>query len=60
MARRIKHYPDLGALMDRLTLQKPEDGELDFSLYLVTDSTEAILGNKDLVDVVERALEGGT
>jgi thiamine monophosphate synthase len=33
--------------------------EVDYSLYLVTDSTAAILGNKDLVAVVESALEGG-
>jgi len=32
---------------------------VDYSLYLVTDSTAAILGSQDLVDVVERALEGG-
>ncbi|ROW17508.1 hypothetical protein VPNG_00925 [Cytospora leucostoma] len=31
----------------------------DYSLYLVTDSTPAILGDKDLVDVVDRALRGG-
>lgn len=32
---------------------------VDFSLYLVTDSTPAILGDKDLVEVVEGALRGG-
>ncbi|KAF2002403.1 TMP-TENI-domain-containing protein [Amniculicola lignicola CBS 123094] len=32
---------------------------VDYSLYLVTDSTEAILGKRDLVQVVEQALEGG-
>ncbi|KAF2819343.1 TMP-TENI-domain-containing protein [Ophiobolus disseminans] len=32
---------------------------IDYSLYLVTDSTEAILGSRDLVDVVEQALLGG-
>jgi thiamine-phosphate diphosphorylase/hydroxyethylthiazole kinase len=32
---------------------------VDYSLYLVTDSTEAILGKKDLVEVVEQALIGG-
>jgi len=31
----------------------------DYSLYLVTDSTPAILGNKDLGHVVGAALEGG-
>ncbi|KAF2106921.1 Hydroxyethylthiazole kinase family-domain-containing protein [Lophiotrema nucula] len=33
--------------------------KVDYSLYLVTDSTEAILGSKDLVQVVEQALKGG-
>ena len=32
---------------------------VDYSLYLVTDSTAGILGDKDLVDVVEAALSGG-
>lgn len=32
---------------------------VDYSLYLVTDSTPAILGDRDLIDVVEAALEGG-
>ncbi|RMD43409.1 hypothetical protein DV735_g1741, partial [Chaetothyriales sp. CBS 134920] len=32
---------------------------LDLTLYLVTDSTPAILGDKSLVDVVEEALKGG-
>lgn len=31
----------------------------DYSLYLVTDSTPALLGGRDLADVVERALRGG-
>jgi thiamine-phosphate diphosphorylase / hydroxyethylthiazole kinase len=31
----------------------------DYSLYLVTDSTPAILGDKDLVSVVKAAVEGG-
>jgi hypothetical protein len=34
-------------------------GQVDYSLYLVTDSTDAILGSRDLVDVVEKALQGG-
>ena len=34
-------------------------GQVDYSLYLVTDSTDAILGSRDLVDVVEQALQGG-
>jgi thiamine-phosphate diphosphorylase/hydroxyethylthiazole kinase len=33
--------------------------EVDYSLYLVTDSTPAILGGKDIIAVVEAALEGG-
>ncbi|KAL6852073.1 Hydroxyethylthiazole kinase family domain-containing protein [Trichoderma novae-zelandiae] len=33
--------------------------KLDYSVYLVTDSTPAILGTKDLVRVVEAALQGG-
>jgi thiamine-phosphate diphosphorylase/hydroxyethylthiazole kinase len=32
---------------------------VDYSLYLVTDSTEAILGSRELVQVVEQALAGG-
>jgi thiamine-phosphate diphosphorylase/hydroxyethylthiazole kinase len=33
--------------------------KVDYSLYLVTDSTPAILGNRDIVTVVEAALQGG-
>lgn len=32
---------------------------INYSLYLVTDSTHAILGDKDLASVVEAAVEGG-
>ena len=32
---------------------------VDYSLYLVTDSTPAVLGDKDLVNVVSDALDGG-
>ena len=32
---------------------------VDYSLYLVTDSTKEILGDRHLVDVVNDALEGG-
>lgn len=32
---------------------------VDLSLYLVTDSTPAILKNRDLFWVVEEALKGG-
>ncbi|KAK4106556.1 TMP-TENI-domain-containing protein [Parathielavia hyrcaniae] len=33
--------------------------DVDYSLYLVTDSTPAILGDRQLQDVVEQSLEGG-
>lgn len=33
--------------------------EADYCLYLVTDSTPTILGDRDLVDVVTEALKGG-
>lgn len=33
--------------------------DIDYSLYLVTDSTPAILGDKDLVSVVRHAIAGG-
>lgn len=36
---------------------KKEDA--DYSLYLVTDSTPAILGDKDICNVVEAAVKGG-
>lgn len=32
---------------------------VDYSLYLVTDSTDAILGSRNLADVVEQAVTGG-
>lgn len=32
---------------------------VNYGVYLVTDSTAAILGSKDLVQVVESALRGG-
>ncbi|KAJ9633447.1 thiamine biosynthetic bifunctional enzyme [Knufia peltigerae] len=38
----------------------PKQSRIDLSLYLVTDSTPAILGDKDIVHVVEQALQGGT
>lgn len=34
--------------------------KVDYSLYLVTDSTQAILGLRDLIEVVEQALQGGS
>jgi hypothetical protein len=34
-------------------------GEVDFSLYLVTDSTSPVIGDGDLCDIVRRALKGG-
>lgn len=33
--------------------------EIDYSVYLVTDSTPAILGRSSLEDVVRAAVEGG-
>ncbi|KAI1505605.1 TMP-TENI-domain-containing protein [Biscogniauxia marginata] len=33
--------------------------DVDYSLYLVTDSTPAILGSKDIGEVVEASLKGG-
>ena len=33
--------------------------EANYSLYLVTDSTPAILGDKDICQVVEAAVKGG-
>lgn len=37
----------------------PTRKSADYSLYLVTDSTPAILGDKDICGVVEAALKGG-
>ncbi|KAI5863111.1 TMP-TENI-domain-containing protein [Durotheca rogersii] len=36
-----------------------EKQQVDYSLYLVTDSTPAILGDADICEVVEAALKGG-
>ncbi|KAH6654211.1 Hydroxyethylthiazole kinase family-domain-containing protein [Truncatella angustata] len=36
-----------------------DKSKTDYSLYLVTDQTPAILGGKDIVAVVESALKGG-
>ncbi|WPH02973.1 Hypothetical protein R9X50_00584500 [Acrodontium crateriforme] len=33
--------------------------DVDYSLYLVTDNTPAILGDRDLVSVVQAAVQGG-
>lgn len=33
--------------------------DIDYALYLVTDSTPAILGDKDLVQTVKAAVAGG-
>jgi thiamine-phosphate diphosphorylase/hydroxyethylthiazole kinase len=32
---------------------------VDYSVYLVTDNTPAILGDQDLIEVVRAAVEGG-
>jgi len=34
--------------------------KVDYSLYLVTDSTKAILGDRDIILLVQAAVEGGT
>ncbi|KAI0128705.1 Hydroxyethylthiazole kinase family-domain-containing protein [Xylariales sp. AK1849] len=36
-----------------------DKANVDYSLYLVTDSTPAILGHRDICQVVEAALKGG-
>ncbi|KAI9690056.1 MAG: hypothetical protein M1820_010055 [Bogoriella megaspora] len=36
-----------------------DKSKVDYSLYLVTDSTGSILGDRSLVDVVRSAVEGG-
>lgn len=36
-----------------------DKSKTNYSLYLVTDSRSAILGDKDIVKVVESALKGG-
>ena len=46
-------------LGDRDTNTKMPADPPDYSLYLVTDSTKEILGDKDLVAVVKDAIEGG-
>ena len=35
------------------------DKTVDYSLYLVTNSTPQVLGDKDLVEVVRKAVRGG-
>ncbi|KAF2156730.1 Hydroxyethylthiazole kinase [Myriangium duriaei CBS 260.36] len=37
----------------------PDRNVVDYSLYLVTDNTPAILGHKNLVETVKQAVEGG-
>jgi len=32
---------------------------IDYSLYLVTDSTQSILGGRGLIEVVKDAVDGG-
>lgn len=36
-----------------------DKNKVNYGVYLVTDSTPAILGNKDLTSVVEAAVRGG-
>lgn len=33
--------------------------KVDYSLYLVTDNTPAILGSRDLLQIVRQAVAGG-
>jgi len=33
--------------------------KVDYSLYLVTDNTPAILGSRDLIQIVRQAVDGG-
>lgn len=40
-------------------MQSKDKMAVDYSLYLVTDSTKSVLGNKDLADVVQKAIQGG-
>jgi thiamine-phosphate diphosphorylase / hydroxyethylthiazole kinase len=40
-------------------LNAPHVMAVDYTLYLVTDSTPAILGHRSLLEVVEEALQGG-
>ena len=42
--------------MDVMNVDKTK---VNYTLYLVTDSTPAILGSKDLCEVVEQAIKGG-
>ena len=42
--------------MDVMNVDKTK---VNYTLYLVTDSTPAILGSKDLGEVVEQAIKGG-
>ena len=49
--------------MDRLkqkqNLPTKNDMAVDYSVYLVTDNTPAILRGRDLVAIVKAAVEGG-
>jgi hypothetical protein len=67
-AARLRHYAcrfqpsrfaEASQFAKIASLVKMKSDEVGYSLYLVTDSTEAILGSRDLVDVVEQALLGG-
>ena len=50
-------YTKVNTLKNTLFNMAPPS--VDYSVYLVTDSTPAILGDKDLVAVVKAAVEGG-
>ena len=58
--------PRFSASTDLLLIRRPlksiavvHNMAPDYSLYLVTDSGQAILCSRDLVDVVSRAIDGG-
>lgn len=51
--------PDFLPIHSCLYSPKMDRKNVDYSLYLVTDSTPAILGDRNLVDVVDAAVRGG-
>nr|POF17104.1 putative thiamine biosynthetic bifunctional enzyme [Quercus suber] len=59
--RRVATFPPERAARNPLQVRERNmaSRNVDYSLYLVTDSTSAILGDKDLVSVVKAAVEDG-
>ncbi|KAH9906387.1 TMP-TENI-domain-containing protein [Xylariomycetidae sp. FL2044] len=56
----LSGYQPPGRTSRNMKVLKPlKKDNVDYSLYLVTDSTPAILGDKDICAVVESALQGG-